>query len=87
MVHEGFGPFLLGKSVDEGLVGGVLEGLQYRVEHALLRLYLLVGDVLDVAGVFAEGLLGAFAFLVEVHLCLPGLEVGLAVIEDHLQFQ
>lgn len=64
-----------------------LVGLEDGVEEALLGLDLLVGDVLDSAGCLAEGLLRALALLVQVHLCLPGVETLLALVENHRKLQ
>lgn len=69
------------------LVVLALIGLEDGVEEALLGLDLLVRDVLDCAGRLPEGLLGALPLLVEVHLGLPGVEVLLALVEDHQQLQ
>lgn len=87
MVGEGLGALVLGSEAVAALIVVALVGLEDGVEEALARLDVLVGDVLDCAGGLSEGVLGAFSLFVVVHFGLPGVEVLLALVENHQQLQ
>ncbi len=86
MVHQRLSPLLLSDSGSSILIISSLIRLQDRVERTLLGLHLFMSDMLDMGGRLAEGLFRTFIFLVHVHLCLPGVDIALALIEDHVKF-
>jgi hypothetical protein len=87
VVGERLGALIVCSGAVTAFVILTLVGLENWIEEALLGLDLFVRDVLDRTGRLAEGLLGALALLVEVHLGFPGVEVLLALVEDHQQLQ
>ena len=83
MVGKGLSSSSLEVAISVDLFVFVLVGLQDGVEPALVVFDLFVSDSVDLCGGLAERFLGAFVFLVDVHLCFPGVEAVLVLIDYH----
>ena len=57
--------------------------LKNRVESTFTCLYFFMSHILHLWCIFTKWLFCSFVFLVHVHLCFPGVQVCLIVLENH----
>jgi len=86
MVHQRFGPLLLGRLDGSDFVAWALIVLQNGVKGALLGFYLLVSDMLNLGNHLPKRLLRPLVFLIHVHFSFPSIQVTFAFFEYHWSF-